>query len=184
MNIPYLVKILETESIEELVANIDEAPLDMNLAIWEAIDDGFIEVDDEKGTIKLLKEPEPSSDPDLKNKILRTIQHYARDEVNITRGRLNSQVKDMSTGKGYAWHEYLCAVQHLIDGELVVADEVDVPQATKKFTDKKGRKKEKVIRPAHKFVFLGLAENAEVNQEWNARAVNKWIDEFETATVK
>lgn len=184
MNIPYLVKILETESIDEVVANIDTAPLDMNLAIWESIDRGEIEVDDDKGTIKLLKDPEPSSDSDLKNKILRTIQHYARDEVNITRGRLNSQVKDMSTGKGYAWHEYLMAVQHLIDGELIIADEVDVPQKTKKFTDKKGRKKEKVIRPAHKFVFLGLADNASVNQEWNARAVNKWIDEFEAATVK
>jgi hypothetical protein len=184
MNIPYIVKCLETDSIEELVGNIDAAPLDMNLAIWEAIDEGFIEVDDDKGTIKLLKEPELSSDPELKNKILRTIQHYARDEVNITRGRLNSQVKDMSTGKGYAWHEYLIAVQHLIDGELIVADEVKVPQATKKFTDKKGRKKEKVIRPAHTFVFLGLAENAEKNEEWNARAVNKWIDEFEQAIVK
>lgn len=184
MNIPYIVKILNTETIEELVGNIDAAPLDMNLAIWESIDRGEIEVDDEKGTVKLLKEPEPSSDPDLKNKILRTIQHYARDEVNITRGRLNSQMKDMSTGKGYAWHEYLCAVQHLLDGELIVADEVAVPQATKKFKDKKGRPKEKVIRPAHNFVFLGLAENADKNEEWNARAVNKWIDEFDAAIVK
>lgn len=184
MNIPFLLSILETESIEDLVANIDAAPLDMNLAIWESIDRGEIEVNDEEGTVKLLKKPEPSSDPELRNKILRTIQHYARDEVNITRGRLNSQVKDMSTGKGYAWHEYLCAVQHLIDDKIIVADEVDVPQSTKKFTDKKGRKKEKILRPAHKFVFLGLAENAEVNQEWNARAVNKWIDEFEAAAVK
>lgn len=184
MNVAYLLQCLGTESIDEIVANIDAPPLDMNLAIWDAIDRGEVEVNDEKGTIKLLKEPEPSSDPDLKNKILRTIQHYARDEVNITRGRLNSQVKDMSSGKGYQWHEYLMAVQHLIDDEVITSDVVDVPEKIKKFTDKKGRKKQKVVRPAHTFVFLGLAENADKNEEWNARAVNKWIDDFEAATVK
>ena len=184
MNVAYLLKILNTDQLSELVANIDEPALDMNLAIWEAIDRGEIVVDEEAGTVKLVSDPEPSSDPDLKNKILRVIQHYAREEINVTRGRLNSLVKDPITGKGYPWHEYIMAVQHLIDGELVHQDVIDVPAATKKFTDKKGRKKTKEIRPAHKFAFLGLAENGEKNAEWNAKEVDKWIATIEAEMVK
>lgn len=184
MNIPYLVKCMGTNNLVEVVDNIDLPALDMNLAIWESIDRGEIEVDDDKRTIELLVEPEPSSDSDLKNKILRVIQHYAREETNITRGRLNGYIKDVVTGKGYPWHEYIMAVQHLIDGGLVVQDVIDVPQSVKRFKDKKGRDKEKILRPAHKFAFLGLADNAEVNAEWNAREVNKWIADYETNLLK
>lgn len=184
MNVGYLIKILDTNNLQEVVANIDLPALDMNLAIWEAIDRGEIEVNDEKGTIDILKDPEPSSDPELKNKLLRVIQHYARENTNVTRGRLNSYIKDPVSGQGYPWHEYLMAVQHLIDGGLVVESVIDVPQKTKKFTDSKGRKKEKVLRPAHKFAFLGLAENADKNEEWNSAAVNKWIADVEEQMVK
>lgn len=184
MNIPYLLKILDTNELKELVANIDAPALDMNLAIWDAIDAGEIEIDEDAGTVKLLVTPEPSSDPDLKHKLLRVVRHYAREEVNVTRGRLNSLVKDPLTGKGYPWHEYIMAVWHLIDGGIVVQDVIDVPPASKKFTDKKGRKKQKLIRPAHKFAFLGLAENANVNAEWNAKEVSKWIEGFEENKVQ
>jgi hypothetical protein len=184
MNVPYLAKILNTDKLSELVANIDLPALDMNLALWDSIDAGEIEINEELDTLKILKEAEPSSDPDLKNKILRVVQHYARNETNVTRGRLNSYVKDPISGQGYAWHEYIMAVQHLIDGELVHEDVIDVPQKTKRFLDKKGRKKEKVLRPPHKFAFLGLAENSEFNSEWNARAVNKWIADTDAQMVK
>lgn len=183
-NVPYLLKILGTESLPELVANIDLPALDMNLAIWEAIDNKEIEIDEPNGTVKLLVEPEPSSDPELKNKVLRVIQHYAREETNVTRGRLNSYVKDPTTGQGYPWHEYVMAVQHLIDGELVSEEVIDVPEAKKRFLDKKGRKKEKVTRPAHRFAFLCLAENGEKNAEWNAKAVNKWIADIDAQMLK
>lgn len=179
MNIPYLVKILETEKFSEVVMNIDLLPLDMNLEIWDSIDRGEIEVDEENDHISVLKEVEPSSDPDLKSKILRVIQHYAKSETNATRGRLNGLVKDPLTREGYAWHEYIMAVQHLIDGGLVVENVVDVPAVTKTVTNNKGKKKQIEVRPAHRFVFLGLAENAEVNPEWDAKSVNKWIAGFE-----
>lgn len=184
MNAAYLLKILNTEKLDEFVANIDLPAIDMNLALWEAIDRGEIEIDDAKGRVKLLKEPEPSSDPDLKNKILRVIQHYAREETNVTRGRLNSYVKDPTSGQGYPWHEYIMAVQHLIDGELVEQEVIEVPEAVKKFKDKKGRPKQKVVRPAHKFAFLGLVENSEKNAEWNKKAVDKWIADVEAAIVQ
>jgi len=184
MNVSYLLKILGTESLPELVANIDLPALDMNLAIWDAIDNKEIEIDEPNGTVKLLIEPESSSDPELKNKVLRVIHHYAREETNVTRGRLNSYVKDPTTGQGYPWHEYIMAVQHLIDDRLVSEDIVEVPAAIKRFTDKKGRKKEKIIRPAHKFAFLGLTENAEQNAEWDAKAVNKWIADIDAQMIK
>lgn len=181
MNVPYLLKILNTDKLSELVANIDLSPLDLNLVIWDSIDRGEIEVDDENDTVKLLVEPEPSSDPDLKTKLLRVIQHYTKEDTNITRGRLNGYVKDPASGQGYAWHEYIMAVQHLIDGELVIQYVIDVPEESHKFTDKKGRKKEKVVRPAHKFAFLGLAENADKNEAWNEAAVEKWKAEINEA---
>lgn len=184
MNIPYLLSMLKTEKLSELVANIDLPALDMNLAIWESIDRGEIEVDEEKDTVKLLVAAEPSSDSDLKNKILRVIQHYNRENTNVTRGRLNGLVKDALTGQGYPWHEYIMAIQHLIDGELVVQTVVEVPAEVKTTVKNTGKKKEKIVRPAHKFAFLCLTENVESSEEWNKKSVEKWIAEFKQASVK
>lgn len=168
MNILYLLKTLNTNKLSELVANIDLPPLDMNLAIWGAIDAGEIEVNEEKDRVTALKDAEPSSDPDLSSKLIRVIQHYAANEVNVTRGRLNTYVKDPVSGQGHAWHEYIMALQHLIDDGHVVEEVLSVPKTKK--------------RPYHKFVFLGLPEND--NAEWNAREVNKWIANFESGKVK
>lgn len=181
MNIPYLLSILGTDELSELAANIDLPPLDLNIAIWESIDRGEIEVDEVNGKVKLLATPEPSSDSDLKNKILRAIQHYAREKENITRGVLNKLIKDPATNQGYGWHEYIMAVQHLIDGELIIQYAVDVPEKSTTIVNKKGKKKVKVLRPAHKLAFLGLAENKDVNEEWNANAVEKWKSAVEEA---
>jgi hypothetical protein len=156
----------------------------MNLAIWDSIDAGEIKIDEDNNHIAILKEPEPSSDLELKHKILRVIQHYAREGTNITRGRLNSYIKDPVTGQGYPWHEYILAVQHLIDGELVSENVIDVPEQVKTFTNNKGKKKQKVVRPAHKFAFLGLTQNAAFNAEWDAKTVNKWIEDMEKQLTK
>lgn len=168
MNILYLLKILNTDKLSELVANIDAAPLDMNLAIWGAIEAGDIEIDEDNDQVVALKDAEPTSDPDLTNKLIRVIQHYAKNETNVTRGRLNGYIKDPASGHGYPWHDYLMALQHLIDQGIVVQDVIDVPKSKK--------------RPAHKFAFIGLPEND--NAEWNAGSVNKWIESFEKSKVK
>lgn len=57
MNILYLLQILKTNKLSELAEAIDAPPLDMNLGVWEAIDRGEIEVDEDKDRIKALKEP-------------------------------------------------------------------------------------------------------------------------------
>jgi hypothetical protein len=58
----------------------------------------------------------------------------------------------------------------LIDEGQVTEEIISVPKTGK--------------RPFHKFVFIGLPENAEQNPEWNAKAVNKWIDDFAKNAVK
>lgn len=162
MNILYLLKILGTNKISELVENIDTPPLDYNLAIADAEAAGHIEVDREKDTIKALVEPELTFDSDLANKLLRTMQHYEARELNMTRGRLNNLIKDPVTQMGYGYHDYLCALQYLIDSKQIEEAVVSVPKFGK--------------RPYHKFVFLQFPDND--NEEWNTREVNKWIANF------
>lgn len=168
MNIPYLLKILKTNKIQELVANIDLPPIDINLAIWDSIKAGQIEVDEKKGTITALTDPEVTFDSDLASKLLRVIQHYASQEINVTRGTLNGVIKDPQTDRGYPWHEYLMALNYLIDSGQILEEEVSVPKTKN--------------RPYHKFIFLCLPDND--NEEWNAREVNKWIANFENTKVK
>ena len=169
MNILYLLKTINSNKLSDLVAAIDAPPIDANLAIWGAIDRGEIEVNEKKDRVKVLDEDAGSwHDPDLATKIIRVIQHYASNEANITRGRLNSYIKDPSTSQGYPLHEYLMTVQYLIDNGQIIEDVVSVPQTKN--------------RPFHRFVFLCLPEND--NAEWNAKAVNKWIDDFAKSKVK
>lgn len=172
MNIPYLVKVAKSNKLSEVVALMDMPPIDMNLAIWDSIDAGEIEVDEEKDRITVLVETvEPWQNTDLANKIVRVIQHYAKNETNITRGRLNGYVKEPITGKGYPMHEYFMSLQALIDAGTITEEVISVPGV-------KGK------RQPHIFAFLGLPENDEVNAEWNAKAVNKWISDMEKNKVK
>lgn len=169
MNILYLLKVLNTNKLSELVANIDLPPLDINLAIWGAIDAGEIEINEDKDRVTALKNAVPTADEALKTKLLRVIQHYVANEINVTRGTLNGLIKDPTSEQGYGWHEYITALQCLVDTGQVVEELISVPGV-------KGK------RPPHKFVFLGLPEND--NAEWNAREVNKWIDNFKPNKVK
>jgi hypothetical protein len=159
MNIPYLLKILDTNKLSELVANIDLPPLDINLALSDAEEANQIEVDREKDKIRVLVEPEVTFDSDLANKLLRTMQHYETRETNMTRGRLNSLIKDPVTGRGYGYHEYIMALHYLIDSGQIQQEVVSVPKAAD--------------RPYHKFVFLQFPGNP--NEDWNRDVVNKWI---------
>lgn len=162
MNIPYLLKILDTNKLSELVANIDLPPLDLNLAIWDAEKAGQIEVDIDKDRVKALTEPEISFDSDLANKLLRVMQQYQSKQINVTRGRLNNMIKDPVTGLGYGYHEYLMALHYLVDSNQIEEEVMSVPKAAD--------------RPYHKFVFLQFPENP--NEDWNRAEVNKWIANF------
>lgn len=168
MNIIYLLHILGTDKITELVENIDLPPIDINLAIWEAVENGWVEVDEQKGTIKALTSYIPTCDSELAERLLQVVQHYASKETNITRGVMNNSVKDPATGLGYKWHEYLTSLQWLVDTGKLEEEVVTVPQTKK--------------HPFRKFVFLGIPGNP--NSEWNAREISKWISGFEKKKVK
>lgn len=159
MNIPYLLKILDTRKLSELVANIDLPPLDINLALDEAESMGEISIDRKKDKIKLLVEPEITFDSDLASKLLRTMQQYEKRELNITRGRLNSLIKDPASGRGYGYHKYLMALHYLIDSDQIEQKIETVP--------KEGQ------RPFHRFVFLQFKDNP--NDDWNRGVINNWI---------
>lgn len=162
MNIPYLLKILDTNKLSELVENIDLPFIDLNLAIWDAVKAGQIEIDEEKDRVKALVEPEITFNTDLASKLLRVMQHYQAKETNITRGRLTNLVKNAGSQFNYPYHEYLMALQYLIDSDQVQQEAVSVPKAGK--------------RPYHKFVFLQFPDNP--NEDWNRNEVNKWIASF------
>lgn len=166
MNILYLLKVLKTTKMSELVQNIEAPQIDINIAVWDAIKNGEIEVvDNKKGeeVVSPLKEAESWHDPKLVSKITRVMQHYAENKANITRGKLYHFSKDVSTGQGYPTHEFLMSLQWMIDEGLIIEDTISVPEIKNK-------------RPYHRFVFLCLPEND--NQEWNAKAVNTWIDNW------
>lgn len=165
MNVPYLLKILGTDKIEELVANIDLPLIDINLLIWDAVKAGQVELNEKKGKIKALTEPEITFDSDLANKLLRVMQHYEAQEINVTRGRLNSLVKSQVSEYSYPYHEYLMALHYLIDSGQIKQEVVSVPKENK--------------RPYHKFVFLQFPDNP--NEDWNRNEVNKWIANFNKA---
>ncbi len=161
-NIPYLLKILDTNKLSEVVANLDLPFLDIDLLLNDAEVAGQIEINRKKDKIKALVEPEISFDPELADKLLRTLQHYERRGTNATRGRINSLIKDPSSNIGYPWHEYLMALQYLIDSGQIEEQPITVPKAAD--------------RPVHKFVFLQFPDNP--NEDWNRKVVNKWIADF------
>lgn len=169
MNIPYLENCLETNKFSDLVGVMDMVPLDMNLAIDDSIAAGEIEIDRKKNTVKvLIDDVQPWFNPELTDKLLRTIRNYAKNETIISRGRMNALVKDPmdpTNARGYRTHEYIMSMQYLIDSGQVTEDIVPIVKSKK--------------YPAHTFVFLGLPENKEHHQEWQAKAVNNWIAQFE-----
>lgn len=160
MNIPYLLKILGTKKLSVLVENIDLPLIDINLAIWDAEKAGEIEINDKKDKVKLLIDPEVTFNSDLANKLMRVMRHYESQNINVTRGRLNQLVKNQGHQFNYPYHEYLMALQYLIDTEQVSEEIRSVPEIKDK-------------RPYHKFVFLQFPDNP--NDEWNRKEVDKWI---------
>lgn len=168
LNIPYLLKVLDTNDMATLVNNIELPPIDINLAIWAAVERGEIEVDEKKGKIKTLITPVYTCDAELADKLLAVIQHYASLDRIINRAKLNSWIKDPMTTVGYPWHDYFMALQWLIDTGKVEEHVISVPKTKN--------------RPYHKFAFLGVPGNP--NEEWAAVEVNNWIARFEEKKVK
>lgn len=164
MNILYLLKVLDTHKISELVEAIDAPPIDINLALWDATEKGEVEIKWDKDRIKTLKKAVPWHDAELERKLLRVIRRYNNQGESITRGRMTGWIQDPVTRKGYPFHEYLMTLQWLIDNGHVVERKIKIPEIKDK-------------RPYKEFDFLDLA--AFDNEAWQKKAVSKWLAEFD-----
>lgn len=170
MNVLYLLNILNTNKLSELVANIDLPLVDINLSIWDAEEQGLIKVDHDKDKVQALTEDyELTAEPELQDKILRVMHHYERQNTNITRGRLNLLFKSQQSDYNYRWHDYLMALQYLIDSKQVITETITVPEIKNK-------------RPYHKFVFLSFPTN--LDKDWNKTEVENWKKNFTTKKKK
>ena len=88
-----LLKSLATNDLDIIVANIELPPIDIDVMLYEAQENGEIEIDKEKNTIKALKEPEYLySNPKLYEKITKLIAYYDGQKANITKSRLEGVV--------------------------------------------------------------------------------------------
>lgn len=156
-----LIKVLATNDLDIIVANIELPPIDIDVMLYEAQENGEVEIDKEKNTIKALKEPEYLySEPKLYGQIMKLVEHYDKQEANITKSRLEGVVLNPG-GFGYPRHDFVCTLFCIEENAKVKKYEIKVPKSKK--------------RPAHTFEFYTLLDH----QEYGAKAVNAFIDSFD-----
>lgn len=170
MNLPYILKTLKTTKLSELVANIDAPPIDINIALWDAVKNGSIELNEAKDKVKLLVEVETPKNMtieeiEMRQKVLRVIDEFGKREALPTRGRLIGYIKDPVTQQGYKTHDLIVAVQSLLDEGLIVEKILSVPAI-------------KDVRPFNRFVFYGFPDNQQMD-EWAEKAIAKWLAQFD-----
>ena len=157
-----LLKSLATNDLDIIVDKIELQPIDIDVMLYEAQENGEIEIDKEKNTIKALKEPEYLySNPKLYEKITKLIAYYDGQKANITKSRLEGVVLNPG-GFGYPRHDFLCTLFCIEEDAKVKKYEISVPK-TKKY-------------PEHTFEFYTYLDH----QEFGAKAVNDFISKFDT----
>lgn len=155
-----LLKSLATNDLDIIVANIELPPIDIDVMLYEAQENGEIEIDKEKNTIKALKEPEYLySNHKLYKQITKLIAYYDAQEANITKSRLEGIVLNPG-GFGYPRHDFICTLFCIEEDAKVKKYEIKVPKTKK--------------RPEHTFEFYTFLDH----QEFGAKAVNDFIDRF------
>lgn len=171
--LPTLIKALNTTDLMEVVKHLSLPPIDINLLLEDAINDGTIQVDKKKGKVSLLVEPSlVHYDRELADKILRTIDSYDKQQANVTRSRLEQDVLGLGGQYGYPIHEFICTMYAIEQGVVshhspVYTYEIKVPEIKDK-------------RPENIFQFYTCFDH----QEFGARAVNKFIDQWTKINVK
>jgi hypothetical protein len=157
-----LLKALNTNKLDVVVANISMSPLDIDVLLYESQDRGDVEIDKKKGTIKALKEPESFyQNPHLYSQICKIVGFYDQQEANITRSRLEMIALDPNGTNGYLRHDFFCTLFALEEDAKVNKYSITVP--------KRGK------RPYHEFEFYTFLDH----QEFGAKAVNDFIAQFD-----
>lgn len=167
-----LVKAANTTDLKTIVSYLSMSPLDIDLLLYEAQENGDVAIDKEKGTITALKEPSSLYyDPVLSDKLERIIKQYDKQGANITRNRLEQITLDLVGKHGYPIHDFVCTMyameQGAVPGAKVNKYDISVPEIKKK-------------RPANTFTFYTFLDH----QEFGAKAVNDFIEQFDKSTVK
>lgn len=161
-NILYLLHILNTNKLPELVEIIEAAPIDVNIALWEAEDREQVKIDGE--TITPIVDFTPTADENLTYKIFKVVERYNKEGHDITETRLLNYMKDPATNVGYPFHEYLMAVHYMIEKGSIEKYEIKV-------------KKTKKV-PERTFEFLTLPEN--LDKQFGQAAVDEWVKSYTT----
>ena len=165
--LPTLLKALDTTDLGRVVGYLSMAPIDIDLMLYEAQDNGEVEINKEKGTVKLLKEPEDIYySVDLAPKLVKIIQRYDMQGSNITRSRLEEITLALNGKYGYPIHDFICTLYALTEGKVYLYPKVNkydisLPEIKKK-------------RPYHLFEFYTFLDH----QEFGAKAVNAAIDQW------
>ena len=84
-----LLDAIKTDDLKTVVGYLDMSPLDIDLLLYEAQENGEVEINKEKAKIKALKPAvDLYYDKVLAVKIIKIIKRYDDQEANITRSRL------------------------------------------------------------------------------------------------
>lgn len=166
-----LIKALDTNKLIDVVGSISLPPIDIDLMLYNAQENGFIELSEDKQKLTVLKDTdEVYYDAGLLNKIRNIIRHYDRQEANITYNRLFEIVCNLNHPNeryGYAIHDFVCTMYQVDNSSDIKTYEIEVPEVKDK-------------RPYNKFKFYTFVNH----QEFGARAVNDFIDQFNDKKVK
>lgn len=159
-----LLKALNTTDLSVLAGNLDMPPLDIDVLLYEAQENGEIEIDKENNKIKRLKEPDYLySNHHLYEQIRKIVKFYDQQESNITRSRLEMVALNPNGNLGYSNQDFVCTMYAIEQDGSINHYEIEV----------KGNKKKN--RPAHTFKFYTYLDH----QEFGAKAVNDFIAQFD-----
>lgn len=161
------MKALNTGKLDRIVSCLALAPIDVDVLLYDAQENGDVEIDLKRRKIKALREPETFySNTALLIQMRKLIAYYDKQEANITKTRLEMVVLDPAGTNGYLIHDFICSLYVLEQQEDIKKYSISVP-------------KEK-NRPAHTFEFYTFLDHQKFGQD----AVNDFKKQFEKKKKK
>lgn len=156
-----LLRALNTNKLDILVANMEMPPIDIDVMLYEAEEAGEVKIDRKKNTIEVIADKGFNyQNVALRGKVEQLIHFYDKQEANITKSRLEGVILDPARNFGYPLHDYYCTMYALEQDGEVKTYELSVPEIKNK-------------RPYRNFKFYTYLDH----QEFGARAVNNFIDQ-------
>ena len=126
----FLVKNYPDKNLEHIIAALQMPAIEINNAIWVAVDMGFIvDPDTTEGKMELLKEPEEyqlgQACADLRAMIVFTFNRLATQEKDLEENYMSNWTL------GYAGHDVLITLKQLINEHVLATYQLTDPEDTK-----------------------------------------------------